>query len=478
MPLVSDLTTRQIDTLELIAKGFSNKEIAKLLNISVNTVKAHIAAVLQALQASNRTEAVFNYQQLIREMETTDLDPTQVNSSPNESLDKVAIAVIPFTNMTQEADHNHLGEGFAEELSIRIACLRWLPVIAFSSCRGYSCADDLSDIARKLNVTYILTGSVRWISDQVCITVELINRDNPIAVWSARYQYDDNDMLGTLDLIATEMAAGLDFEVVKDQSLPKGLKSGDCWEQAMRGLWHLSHRRLNHSEKALERFERCIELEPNWALSYYGRAMARYQQWFEQWCQDREQHLILIEEDANRCIQSDPQLANGHLVYALVQIAKGQMMVAVQSLQHALSLNPSLAHAYGLLGQICGMAGQDKEAIKHLNNALQLNPRDPSRWTYFAALSMVHLSTQNYSESIKYAGEAIAFGCESAVPHIALIACYIALNEIAQAEVAKQHFKQRHPDFKLEGLKNMLKGARPDLVELLFDHLATAGIKD
>lgn len=52
------LTPRQKGVLDQLARGLSNKEIARELNVSVDTVKDHVAAVLKALGASSRTQAV------------------------------------------------------------------------------------------------------------------------------------------------------------------------------------------------------------------------------------------------------------------------------------------------------------------------------------------------------------------------------------------------------------------------------------
>ena len=52
------LTPRQCDVLDLMAKGYSNKEIARSLNLAEGTVKLHVTALLKALDVSNRTQAV------------------------------------------------------------------------------------------------------------------------------------------------------------------------------------------------------------------------------------------------------------------------------------------------------------------------------------------------------------------------------------------------------------------------------------
>jgi DNA-binding NarL/FixJ family response regulator len=52
------LTLREIEVLSMLAEGLGNKEIARQLDISDNTVKFHLSSIFGKLGATNRTEAV------------------------------------------------------------------------------------------------------------------------------------------------------------------------------------------------------------------------------------------------------------------------------------------------------------------------------------------------------------------------------------------------------------------------------------
>jgi DNA-binding NarL/FixJ family response regulator len=58
LPADLGLTARQVDVLALMMRGKSNKAICRILNLAEPTVKNHVTAILKALKASNRTEAV------------------------------------------------------------------------------------------------------------------------------------------------------------------------------------------------------------------------------------------------------------------------------------------------------------------------------------------------------------------------------------------------------------------------------------
>src|SRR5262249_58818697 len=57
-PLVEPLTPRELQVLELLAEGLSNKAIAGRLGISDHTAKFHVNAILGKLGVQSRTEAL------------------------------------------------------------------------------------------------------------------------------------------------------------------------------------------------------------------------------------------------------------------------------------------------------------------------------------------------------------------------------------------------------------------------------------
>ena len=57
-PMAEALTAREMDVIEMLAEGLSNKMIAHRLSISDHTAKFHVNSILAKLNAGTRTEAV------------------------------------------------------------------------------------------------------------------------------------------------------------------------------------------------------------------------------------------------------------------------------------------------------------------------------------------------------------------------------------------------------------------------------------
>ena len=58
------ISDREFEVLSLLAEGRSNKEIAKQLEVSPNTIKTHVAKLFEKLEAQRRTEAISRAREL------------------------------------------------------------------------------------------------------------------------------------------------------------------------------------------------------------------------------------------------------------------------------------------------------------------------------------------------------------------------------------------------------------------------------
>ena len=63
-PLIEPLSQRELEVLQLIARGLSNREISERLFLALSTVKGHNLKIFGKLQAQSRTEAVARAREL------------------------------------------------------------------------------------------------------------------------------------------------------------------------------------------------------------------------------------------------------------------------------------------------------------------------------------------------------------------------------------------------------------------------------
>jgi len=109
---LAKITPRQLEILDLVAKGLRNKEIAELLEISLSTVKVHMAAVLKALKVANRTEAAFEYRAALQDRD----DQIHALAEVARDVGRPAIAILPFEDRSAAGPIMHLAEALHQDL--------------------------------------------------------------------------------------------------------------------------------------------------------------------------------------------------------------------------------------------------------------------------------------------------------------------------------------------------------------------------
>jgi len=287
-----------------------------------------------------------------------------------ESYGDKSIAVLPFTDMSPEGDQAYFSDGISEELLNLLARINELRVISRSSSFALR-DDDLStpEVADKLNVTYVLEGSVRKAGDMVRITAQLIDARSDTHLWSETYDRTLKDVFSVQDEISTQVVDALKIRLL-GAAPTSGATSSAAYELYLQGLGEFATR--EDIPRAIELFEQVIAIDPNYAPAYGTLALALI--WSD------EDHSTLyprLEAVVNRTLALDP--GNSEALTALGQLRNQQNRFeeAREILEQAVENNPNNAFAHRWLGISYG----DADPVKYYaraRKAYELNPLDPT----------------------------------------------------------------------------------------------------
>jgi TolB-like protein len=193
------------------------------------------------------------------------------------SADRRSIAVLPLEDLSIAGDQEWLAEGLTEELLNSLARLPELQVIARSSAFHFKNQDmPLHEIAKKLNVDYVVEGSVRRVDDRLRLTAKLIRISDGVQIWSNVYDRLANDVLDVQVEVAENIAKALD--VVLDDSqrafmFATGTRNVEAFEAFLKGrsIFDAVHRgdRTVSLWTANKWFEKAISLDPTYAAAHY-----------------------------------------------------------------------------------------------------------------------------------------------------------------------------------------------------------------
>jgi len=186
-----------------------------------------------------------------------------------------SIAVLPFVNMSNDAEQEYFCDGLAEDLLNLLAQIKGLKVAARTSTFSFKDKNvNITEIGNQLKVRTVLEGSVRKSGDELRITAQLINCEDGYNLWSERYDRHMNDIFAIQDEIAFAIASKLKITLLeKDRALiaKRPTQNTDAYEKYLMGRFYLNKRIMN---QGIDLFKQAISLAPDFAPAYAGLADA------------------------------------------------------------------------------------------------------------------------------------------------------------------------------------------------------------
>src|SRR6516225_111297 len=293
-----------------------------------------------------------------------------------------SIAVLPFENLSRDADNAYFAEGMQDEILARLSKIADLKVISRTSTQRFKSAPgDLREIARQLGVVNILEGSVQRASDQVRVNVQLINALNDAHLWSDIYDRKLTDIFAVESDIAKTIADTLQAKLTgAEKQLIAAQPTSDttAYELYLKGRLLWSKRGGDNLRQAIAFYEQAIARDPNYALAYAGMAEAYVILPLYTGTAPRDV-LPKAKTAALKALQLDDKLAEAHTALAwLLCIGDLDMARSISEFQRAIALNPNYAtahHWYGN-GPLTAL-GRFDEAIAEAKRAVELDPLSP-----------------------------------------------------------------------------------------------------
>jgi TolB-like protein/Tfp pilus assembly protein PilF len=268
--------------------------------------------------------------------------------APTESAVSDSIVVMPFVNMSGDADNEYFADGITEEIINALSQIADLHVVARSSAFSFKGKHmDPRIVGGQLNVRTVLEGSVRRTDNRLRITVQLVNSADGYHLWSERYDREMKDVFAIQDEIARSIAQRLQvsFEGGEPGPLVKpGTENLEAYQAYVKGR-ALLYKRGPAIPRSLECCQRAVTLDPEYALAWAGLADAYTAHGYYGFA--RAQHSMPKGMDAAlRAVTLDPLLAEAHNALALASlIGTWDREVAEREFLRSLELNPKYLQA-------------------------------------------------------------------------------------------------------------------------------------
>jgi len=371
--------------------------------------------------------------------------PLPEPSAPPPTLtlpDKPTIAVLPFANMSGDAEQEYFSDGLTEDLIIALTHWRTFPVVARNSCFAYKDkAVDIKQVARELGAGYVLEGSVRKGGARVRITAQLIDAQHGHHLWAERYDRELDDIFAVQDDIVQRIAAVVAPELDKaelQRSTGKQPEDLAAWDLCLRGKQLLRGTSHEANVNARDLFLRAISASPDYSDAYTGLAQSLTQDIIIGATDDRISTATQALEAATNAVRCEGSSSWAHLELSTAYQLLNRTDDALAEARIAVKLNPYDAFALHALGNKSDLAG-DTGGIGLMETAQKLNPEDAQRHTHLTFLARAYVSFGDYDAAIARARQAIRRRPDYAPAHYLL---GIALGQAGRLDEARASLKK------------------------------------
>ena len=328
--------------------------------------------------------------------------------SPTHTRSVSAVAVLPFINLSADAETDYFAAGITDDVIAHLSKIRALKVISRTSVMQFKeRKESLKDIGATLGATTVLDGSVRRSGDRVRIVVKLVDVHNDRNLWADTYDRQLTDIFAIQTDVALQIAAAMKAELSRDEQtrVRRGPTNDvQAYQLFQRGReWYIKYT-AEGLLKAIELFDKALQRDPSFALAYANKSSA-YTELAESGAVSADIAHPRALEAAEQALKLDPDLWAAHCTRGFLKAAhEFDWEGAEQEFKRAIELSPSSADSYVLYGRVLAGLGRFDEAIVVQEHAHELDPV-AHRMDRITTL----LRAGRYEQAIKPAEEAVEF---------------------------------------------------------------------
>ena len=316
------------------------------------------------------------------------------------------VGVLPFANLS-DAQDEYFSDGLTEDLIHALSLQSFYRVLSRNSTfafKGKNASTRL--IAREIDATYLIQGSVRRAGAKIRVTAELIAPETGEQLWTGRYDRDIGDFFAMQDEITTNLSAAIATEIVRaEASAPARLTTDvTAWDRFLKGLSHYYRQTKEDLDTAVDLFREAIALDPKLSIAHAYLATIQIQSIQFGWIKGTRELWAEAMNLAETSVRLDPRSSFAFSILSWAHAMEGHYEAAMDAAKRAVALNPYDMGARGVLGICHFVIGEHRQAIELFSMAAQRDNSDP-RYQWAALNAFSHYLVGQYDATLSWARE-------------------------------------------------------------------------
>ena len=352
---------------------------------------------------------------------------------------RVSICVLPFANMSGDAEQEYFSDGISEDIITDLSKVSALAVVSRNTAFTFKGKNvDVSQIAKQLKVSYVLEGSVRKAGGRVRITAQLIEGSKDNHIWAERYDRDLNDIFALQDEISEAIVKALKLKLLPEEKKAieqRGTDNVEAYNLYLMARQHYATGYQSDVRKCDTVIRLCraaIELDPDYARAW--ALMATAQRLRLNAKGDGDNGALA----ATRALALDENLAEAHAARAGVLALSGEYDAARNEIDLALRLDPESVDVHREAGRLSSHQRRFEDAIRHWEKVAALVETDYSTGglliTCHTALGDMDAVRRVSQRTLARAEKAIALDADNGSAMAAMFTCLLGMGETERAK--------------------------------------------
>jgi TolB-like protein/Tfp pilus assembly protein PilF len=400
-----------------------------------------------------------------------------VATAPPAAAEQPAIAVMPFANLSGNAEQDDLSKVVTDNTVKVLAKVDGLLLVAGGSpVPGQN--KSLPEVAKELDVRYVLQGGVQQSGDRVQMTATLSDVAGDKTLWSQNYEREVNAIFDLQDEITRQVVTSLGIQLTPEEQQRiwhRQTNNLEAYQTYLQGREHFFTFEKSDMVEAQKLYEKALSLDPDFATALVALGQTHVEQARSQWVEDIDAAWSHATEAAQKALALDEANPYAFSLLGHIEASRGDLTKSVALAEKAVALAPNDADMNAVLGWRLNMvAAKPKEGLELITKAMHLNRAYPD-W-FAEAAGQANYSLGNYDDALAAFQEYHKRNPDDTDGYVEIIYTSATAGRLEEAKVMVAELLGKHPGFTVEGYSVLTLFKDPAVNKRIRDNTAKAGL--